>query len=78
MKTNQAICRRCGKAFTPQPTNLKSRPMTTFCKECGLRNFLDSLDLPTPPDFLDRYTKHPTLTKDEFKTKMASEKAEDE
>lgn len=74
--TNSASCRRCGGSFIPQPIKSNPKTVTTFCEECQFRNFLDNLDLPTPPDFIDRHTKHPALTKDEFKTKIASVKNE--
>lgn len=61
-----AICRRCGEPFTPEPTGLKNMPLTRCCDPCKLRNLHDGLDLPTPPDLLDKHTKHPTLTKEEF------------
>jgi hypothetical protein len=34
------------------------------------RNLTAWLDMPTPPDLLDKHTKHPTLTRDEYRKKL--------
>ncbi len=65
-----AICKRCGKPFVPKPTRIKTVPMTRHCEHCFARNLIDGMDLPTPPDLLDRYTKNPALTEAEFKAKL--------
>lgn len=59
-------CKRCGNPFTPRPTRLKAMLMTRCCETCCVRNLFDVLDLPTPPELLDRHTKHPTLSQVEF------------
>jgi len=41
-----------------------------------MRNLFDGLGVPTPPEFLDRYTKHPTLSEEEFRRKLHGEKAD--
>lgn len=66
-----AICPRCGGPFVPKPTNVKVVPITRFCDDCQVRNLFDGFDLPTPPELLDRHTKHPTLSEREFKARMA-------
>lgn len=67
MKKN---CPRCGKPFVPERTKLKTLPWTRHCKVCRVRNMFDGMDLPTPPDLLDEYTKNPTLTGEEWRTKL--------
>jgi hypothetical protein len=71
----RVLCRRCGKLFTPKPTKLKTIPMTRCCETCQYKNLFDGLDLPTPPDLLDRHTKHPTLTDAEWRRKLHSDEA---
>lgn len=63
-------CKRCGKPFEPRPTRLKGIPMTRCCEECACRNFFDGLDLPTHPSLLDKHTKNPTLTPEEWRRKI--------
>lgn len=65
------LCKRCGKPFTPRRTPLKTRRWTQCCDVCGVRNLHDALGLPTPPELLDAYTKHPTLTKREYAEKLS-------
>jgi hypothetical protein len=69
---NTSTCPRCGNQFTPQPTGIKLMPMTRHCDDCRFRNLLDGLDLPTPPEYLDHHTKHPTLSEWEFREKLAT------
>lgn len=57
------ICKRCGGTFIPEAQ--RKRPQL-FCWPCMFRNLTDGLDLPMPPEMLDRYTKHPTLTAAEY------------
>lgn len=73
----KANCKRCGKLFEPKPTKLKSIPLTTCCGNCAVRNLFDALDLPTPPELLDKYTKIPTLTEGEFYRRLDEVKLED-
>lgn len=68
MKT--ALCKRCGEPFNPKPTKLKTTPMTRCCETCSVRNIFDGLDLPTPPELLDRHSKLPTLSEAEFRRKL--------
>lgn len=70
----KANCKRCNVEFTPRPTRLKFRPMTDHCNTCMARNILDGLDLPTPPELLDRFTKHPALTNKEFQEMLDKDK----
>jgi len=65
-----AACIRCGKPFKPEPTGLQITKMSTCCDECKFRNLMDGLDLPTPPEMLDRHTKLPTLTDEEYRRKL--------
>ena len=68
-----AKCRRCGRSFTPKPTGLQKQPMSRMCDTCKVRNLLDLLDLPTPPELLDPHSKNPTLTEDEFCKELAKD-----
>jgi DNA-directed RNA polymerase subunit RPC12/RpoP len=67
MKT--AACKRCGKQFQPERRKLL-KTMSMCCRACEFKNFFDGLDLPTPPNLLDRHTKHPTLTQAEWYDKF--------
>ena len=69
--TGYAACQRCGKPFQPKPTKLKTIPMTRCCETCQCKNLFDGLDMPTPPSLLDRHTKHPTLTDEEWRRELA-------
>lgn len=72
------LCARCNKPFVPKPTMAEAlREKFTearVCEECLVRSWADCLDLPTPPDLLDRYTKHPTLTRREFQNEISKDK----
>lgn len=62
-------CPRCGNPF--EPIKLKALgKMSRFCDTCGLRNIIDGLDMPTPPELLDSHSKIPTLTEEEFQRKL--------
>lgn len=63
-------CKRCGKLFTPERTRLRKMPFTRCCDTCKVRNLTDGLGLPTPPELLDRYTRVPTLTEEEYRRKL--------
>lgn len=67
-------CFRCGKPFDEQEVRfamkLKSLREIRFCEMCMFRNLTDGLGLPTHPDMLDRYSKHPTLTEEEYRKKL--------
>ncbi len=65
-----SACARCGKPFKPEPTGLKVTKWSTCCDECKCRNLLDNLGLPTPPVMLDKHSKLPTLTREEFRRKL--------
>ncbi len=69
-KAQKALCLRCGKPFIPKPTKLKTIKLTRHCETCQCRNLFDALDMPTPPELLDKYTKHPTLTEKEYYRKL--------
>lgn len=62
-------CARCGRPFNPMGTAFKGRKMRC-CTNCQARNLFDALDMPTPPELLDPYTKNPTLTDREFRKKL--------
>lgn len=63
-------CARCGQPFVPKPTELKTIPMTRMCEDCLVRNLFDALDMPTPPELLDRHSKIPTLSDREYRRKL--------
>ncbi len=67
-----SLCLRCGNPFTPEPTRLKTIPMTRHCQRCHTRNVLDGLGLPTPPELLDRFSRNPALSKAEYYRKLDS------
>lgn len=67
-------CRRCGREF--EPARLMGRVKANCCEECLFRNLVDFLDLPTPPDLLDRFTAHPTLTEGEYRRRLVEMKRE--
>ena len=35
---------------------------------------MDGLGLPTPPEMIDKYTLHPTLTDEEYQKKLSEDK----
>lgn len=53
----------------PKPLGLKNI-MSRFCEDCFLKNLLDGMDFPTPPEFLDRHTLNPCLTEAEFQKQL--------
>jgi hypothetical protein len=55
---NMTKCPRCGKPFKPEKIDFS---WTRCCQTCRVRNFLDALELETPPALLDKYTKVPQL-----------------
>ena len=63
-------CLRCGRPFEPQLVKLATIRLTRHCEDCGVRNILDGLGLPTPPGMLDRHTRRPALTDEEFRRKL--------
>jgi hypothetical protein len=71
----QSICLRCGKPFYPRWLDGLNK-WNSCCRQCGMRNLLDGLDMPTPPIMLDAKTKHPTLTDAEFDQKLGEPNAE--
>lgn len=62
-------CNRCNRLFEPE-YNEKYQYYSRCCKNCGYRNLMDFLDIPTPPELLDKYTKIPCLSKEEYNRKM--------
>jgi hypothetical protein len=62
----QKTCPRCGKPFLPDPESLTNK----FCVACQFRNLTDGLDMPMPPEMLDKHTKHPTLSQREYRQKL--------
>jgi hypothetical protein len=73
MKT-QVPCKRCGEPFEPRLLE-RLQKMSTHCGVCEARNLFDGLDLPTPPRFLDRHTKRPTLSEREFQAELQKDKS---
>lgn len=67
LKSKMKPCARCGNDFEPVWMEKPFNMFTKACDTCKLRNFLDNLDLHTPPGLLDPHTKLPTLTEKEFK-----------
>jgi len=65
MSNPMKICTRCNKPYSPRWLAGLNK-FSNCCDPCGLRNIFDALDLPTPPEMLDKHTKIPTLTKAEF------------
>jgi hypothetical protein len=66
-------CIRCNKPFRlkklHRALNQKRRGYR-FCDLCMVRNFLDGMDEATPPHLIDRFTRNPTLTNEEFNRKL--------
>jgi len=62
-------CQRCQRPFMPE-WNDRLGFFSRCCKTCSVRNFFDGLELPTPPELLDRHTVHPTLTDEEWRRKL--------
>lgn len=60
------LCKRCGQSFEPVFQKVLGG-YTTCCEPCSMRNVLDGLGLPTPPELLDPYTKKPTLSRAEYR-----------
>lgn len=72
-------CKRCQEKFDPSDVPVfKPGSKPTHCCSCQLRNLFDAFDMPTPPELLDQYTKHPALTTDEYNRMMAEMKERDE
>lgn len=71
----KAVCKRCEKEFLPK--TLFGKAMSVCCPSCMVRNLSDFLDLPTPPELLDKHTKIPTLTREEFHRKIQEEEDRD-
>ncbi len=66
-------CLRCGKDFDPDAIKLSIKGFKReprFCETCMFRNLTDGLDMPTPPELLDKHSKHPTLTDREYQDKL--------
>lgn len=62
-RRKRCICPRCGKFhyYREQPF------VSKFCLDCQLRNDLDEdPDLKTPPHLIDKFTKRPCLTWEEY------------
>ena len=68
-------CNRCGNRFDPakNPLKLKIKEVT-HCTTCMCRNLFDALNLPTPPELLDKHSKLPTLTDREFRKSLHNKK----
>lgn len=67
--TKTKLCKRCGSEFMPEWIALFKR-YAEMCETCKVRNIFDGLDMKTPPELLDRHTKHPALTDSEFKESL--------
>ena len=79
MKTKE--CMRCGQLFDPEETKRALKILTReprFCETCMVRNLTDGLDLPMPPELLDKHSKHPTLTDREYREKLNAVKPEED
>lgn len=65
-------CKRCGDNFDPEDGLMGKSPLIEprHCKTCQTRNLLDGLDLPTPPELLDKHSKHPTLSDRQFQNEI--------
>lgn len=69
-------CNRCGKEFPPK----FCAPLKRFynhCDQCRLRNLFDCLDLPTPPEMLDKFSRNPTLSERQYHKSLSSMKEEE-
>lgn len=62
----ETACARCQKPFIPEWCDAPAM-WGRCCETCTARNLFDGLDLPTPPELLDRFTILPTLTRDEYR-----------
>ena len=60
-------CLRCGNPFVPFETPMGQ---ARHCRTCAARNIYDFLELPTPPLLLDKHTKIPALTNEEWDSKI--------
>lgn len=67
-KQPTATCKRCGKLFVP--TLRFGKRLSTCCDNCSFRNLMDGLGMPTPPELLDKHTKVPTLSDEEYRRKL--------
>lgn len=63
------LCKRCGATYPPFYLD-GIKTWCSFCSTCMMRNLHDGLGMPTPPELLDRHTKKPTLTNEEYWRKM--------
>ena len=66
-------CNRCGNPFKPEWVPVLKQ-WNRCCSVCSVRNLMDGLGLPTPPELLDAHTKKPTLTNEEYHRKMERKK----
>lgn len=64
-------CPRCEKSFDENSKDALF-PNAVCCPECGMRNLFDGLGMSTPPELLDRHTRKPTLTQEEFRKSLDS------
>jgi len=66
-------CKRCGKLFDPNKGITGPNPLIEprHCSICQTRNLLDGLDMPTPPDLLDKHSRHPTLSERHFQKALS-------
>lgn len=68
-------CERCGQSLIAASGLVTlGNLIVGCCEECQLRNVLDRLDLPTPPELLDHHTRIPALTEDAWVQKLRDEK----
>ena len=63
-------CKRCDKPGGPFKSLVRNTPDCPCCENCQARNLFDGLDLPTPPELLDKHTKHPTLSQWQYRKEM--------
>lgn len=72
-KPAKQICIRCGATYRPMWL-VELKQWNRCCATCSVRNLMDALGLPTPPNLLDAHTKKPTLTQDEYYRAIAPKK----
>ena len=62
-----AICKRCGEPFESATIDAGTLQIKlSHCETCQTRNFMDALNLPTPPELIDMHSKRPTLSEREY------------
>ena len=65
-------CKRCGVEFESKFLDVIKK-WSTCCELCSVRNFMDNTGLPTPPAMLDRFSKGPTLSQEEYQREIEND-----